>query len=423
MSRRSTKEELPLKPISHSLFSHPNRTRHMGMMWDELRQLKDLPQVDKWLSDKFRSLKQYGSTDRKHISDCIFLIFRYGIWIMHEYFAESFDRKVPSPAETWGILRGFDWDSILPKLTMRLELAKPSHLTLRELLIFEGIHPWFQKYLEKRSRLSGWVIEDWMELQNNRPPLWLRLNHLQLRPQILSNLKADGFIVEELGTALKVVGAKGIYNNESYRNGLVEIQDYSSQCLGEKFSAKPGEIIWDACAGGGGKTMQIASHLHGKGAVIASDIRSWKLEEVKRRAKKAKFHNVRTVPWDSTQTFVLPREAQSRGGFDKIFVDAPCSSSGTWRRNPDTRFRIGPVELASLNSLQYSILSQAAKSLKKGGLLAYATCSFLPEENEEIIEKFCLENPDFTVQSLGMEGAPYLDADSMFIAILVRQAT
>ena len=394
----------------------------MGLMWEELRQKRELPQVDKWLADKFRSLKQYGSTDRKHISDGIFLIFRYGIWVLHEYFSNDFDRKVPTPADTWGVLRGFNWDSIHPKLTLRLEKTKSIEWSLRERLIFEGIHPWYQSLLEERSRLSGWSIEEWIDLQNQRPPLWLRINQIQQRTEILKDLKSDGFEVEELGAALKVLGSKGIYNNKSYQQGLIEIQDYASQCLGESIAAQPGDIIWDACAGGGGKTMQIAASLMGKGAVMASDIRSWKLEEVKRRAKKAKFHNVRTMAWDSTQSFSLPREAQSRGGFDKIFVDAPCSSSGTWRRNPDTRFRISPAELSSLTSLQYNILSEAAKSLRHGGTLAYATCSFFAEENELIVEKFCREHPEFSVKKMSLEGAPLVDADTMFVAILMRQA-
>lgn len=403
-----------------TLFSHPNRLRHMGLLWDSLRLQKELPQVDKWLSDKFKSLKQYGSTDRKLMSDGIFLVFRYGVWILEQYLGRDLERRVAEPSEIWENLRSFDSASIFPKLIERMAAEGRKDMSLKETLIFEGIHPWYQSFLEQRAEKSNWDLGTWIQNQNVRPPLWLRINHLDQKKAILQNLKNEGFEVEDLGSALKVSGNKGIYSNSSYQNGLLEIQDYASQCIGDTLLAKPGEIIWDACAGGGGKTMQIASALGGKGAVLASDIRSWKLEEVKRRAKKAKFHNVRTMPWDSRKAPELPREALTRGGFDRILVDAPCSSSGTWRRNPDTKFRLNQNELKSLTDLQFSILNEASKALRPSGTLVYGTCSFFVEENEAIIERFLAENTEFKLCQMQMLGAPKDNADSMFVAALIK---
>jgi 16S rRNA (cytosine967-C5)-methyltransferase len=394
--------------------------RHLGMLWDELRLQKELPQVDKWLSDKFKTLKQYGSTDRKLLSDGIFLIFRYGVWILDQYFAPDLEKRVKEPSDIWENLRSFDSAAVFPKLTLRLASTLPENRSLRDELIFEGIHPWYERFLKQRAETSEWDLRAWIQNQNVRPPLWLRVNHLDQKNAILQNLKTDGFQVLDQGSALCISGQKGIYGNLSYQNGLFEVQDYASQGIGEALLAKPGEVIWDACAGGGGKTMQIASALKGKGAVIASDIRIWKLEEVKRRAKKGKFHNVRTMPWDSEKPFDLPREAQSRGGFDRILVDAPCSSSGTWRRNPDTKFRLNSKELKSLTDLQFSILSQASRSLKPSGTLVYGTCSYLMEENETIVERFLEENSNFKICQMSMLGSPKEDSDSMFVAVLVK---
>lgn len=167
--------------------------------------------------------------------------------------------------------------------------------------------------------------------------------------------------------------------------------------------------------------MQIASQLNNKGAVIATDIRAWKLEEVKKRAKKAQFHNIRTQAWDASQELELSREVKARGGFDRILVDAPCSSSGTFRRNPDSQYRISSLAIKDLAMLQLKILTQASKSLRKGGILAYSTCSFLYEENEGIVEAFLKDNPAFELQSMSMVGAPDFDADSMFVGLMHKK--
>jgi len=392
----------------------------MGLLWDNLRLQKDLPQVDKWLSEKFKSLKQYGSTDRKLMSDGIFLVFRYGVWILEKYYGRDLERRVPEPSDIWENLRSFDSATIFPKLIARMAATHSSEKNLKDTLIFEGIHPIYERHLTERAARSHWNLESWIQSQNTRPPLWLRINHLDQKKAILQNLKNEGFEVFDQGATLKVSGNKGIYSNASYQNGLLEIQDFASQCIGDSLLVKPGEVIWDACAGGGGKTMQIASALGGKGAVLASDIRSWKLDEVKRRAKKAKFHNVRTMPWDSRKAPELPREALTRGGFDRILVDAPCSSSGTWRRNPDTKFRLNQNELKNLTDLQLNILTEASKALRPSGTIVYGTCSFFVEENEAIIERFLAENSQFKLCQMQMVGAPLENADSMFAAALVK---
>ena len=142
-----------------SLFSHPNRLRHMGLLWDNLRLQKDLPQVDKWLSEKFKSLKQYGSTDRKLMSDGIFLVFRYGVWILEQYYGRDLERRVPEPSDIWENLRSFDSAAIFPKLIGRMAATHSSEKNLKDTLIFEGIHPWYELSLIPIRRFR--LIERW----------------------------------------------------------------------------------------------------------------------------------------------------------------------------------------------------------------------------------------------------------------------
>jgi len=221
--------------------------------------------------------------------------------------------------------------------------------------------------------------------------------------------------------AISLVGQYSLQSLKTYQNGFFEIQDFASQEIGRALPIKPGSFVWDCCAGGGGKTIQIASYLNGKGAVYASDIREYKLEEVKKRAKRAGFFQVRCLPWSGDQLPQFPLEIQKRSGFDVVFVDAPCSSSGTWRRNPDAKYRSDLQGIQSLSCLQKKILTNASRAVKSQGFLCYATCSWFCDENEMVIENFIKENPDFEIQSMSLLGHPKADSDTMFVSILKKK--
>ena len=200
--------------------------------------------------------------------------------------------------------------------------------------------------------------------------------------------------------ALAVCGEKRLNLQEfaCYRNGEVEVQDLSSQAIGLCAPAGKDQLWWDCCAGGGGKTLLLGSLLQEKGGgkIISSDIRAWKLEELLHRAGRSRLHNISTCVWNGET--VLPDE-KFREHFDGVLVDAPCSSSGRWRRNPEGRFLLTEEELFSIVHLQYSILSCAAQAVKKGGLLLYGTCSFFQCENEGNVQRFLAEHNDFELEA------------------------
>jgi 16S rRNA (cytosine967-C5)-methyltransferase len=185
----------------------------------------------------------------------------------------------------------------------------------------------------------------------------------------------------------------------------------------------PGETIWDACAGAGGKTLQIAASMGGGGAVYATDLREHALDECRKRSKRAGLNNVRIRVWDGITPPPLPKPAAARGGFDAVLVDAPCSSSGTWRRNPEARYRLTPSLIDGFASTQRNLLNTTAPLVREGGRLCYSTCSWLPQENELVVKAF-LESPiglAFSLASQSMLGLPNQDSDSMFVAVLLRK--
>ena len=220
------------------------------------------------------------------------------------------------------------------------------------------------------------------------------------------------------------------------KSGEVEIQDEGSQLVAMLVDARPGERVVDFCAGAGGKTLAIAAQMHNKGHVIACDVNEGRLERSSERFRRAGFHNVETRLLSSETDRWVKRH---KLGFDRVLVDAPCSGTGTWRRNPDARWRpLGEGQgLDNLVPLQARILASAARLVKPGGRLVYATCSMLGEENEEQVAAFLGVNPAFHAVPL-REAAPQLsnsahpdylsltparhDTDGFFAAVLQRDA-
>jgi 16S rRNA (cytosine967-C5)-methyltransferase len=249
----------------------------------------------------------------------------------------------------------------------------------------------------------------WLAGQSKRPPLWLRARD----PKAVKRLLREGFQVHAEGLVLRVEGEAGISSTAAYQEGLVEVQDLASQRAGAEACPKPGQVAWDVCAGRGGKTVQLADALHGKGAVHATDTDSRKLVELRKRVKRAGHaDHVRVRAWDGVTVPDFGPEA--RDGFDVVLVDAPCSSSGTWRRNPDARLRIDPAEAPRFAEVQRRLLALAATAVRPGGRLVYVTCSWLVEEDEDVVQDL------LPGARTAHHGPPDLDSDTLFVAVSER---
>ncbi len=209
--------------------------------------------------------------------------------------------------------------------------------------LWAGVPPWFVAQLSRRAQTSGWTPDQarrFQDRQASRSPLWLRMNRPEHVEKIVRELRRAKFtVVQEADDALMVAGDQGIYELKCYREGLLEVQDLASQAIGRAVEAEPGHFVWDCCAGGGGKSLQLAAGMAGRGAVYATDIQEARLQDLRRRAKRASFNSVRAHLWDGESLPDFGSTIAKRGGFDRVLVDAPCSGSGTWRRNPDGRLR------------------------------------------------------------------------------------
>ena len=144
------------------------------------------------------------------------------------------------------------------------------------------------------------------------------------------------------------------------------------------------------------------------------------VRDLEQRAQRARFQNILTFPWNGLQVPVFPQAVERRGGFDCVLIDAPCTGAGTWRRNPDAKFRLEAKELQRLIDIQDQLLRITAPTVRAGGYLAYATCSWLPAENEERMITFLKTHQNFRLVSQRLLGCPTADADTMFVALLQK---
>ncbi len=236
---------------------------------------------------------------------------------------------------------------------------------------------------------------------------------------------------------LRVKGKVYLSETKAFRGGKIEIQDEGSQLIALACDVKPGMQVMDYCAGGGGKTLALASAMMVKGRIVAMDLDAGRLAKAKTRFKRARVSDIiETRPLsDEKSRKWLRRQKQS---FDVVLADVPCSGTGTWRRNPDTRWRNYGPSVDDLILVQADILERVAGVVKTGGRLVYATCSLLPEENEQQIEKFLGAHPEFELADLASVwpegckppcGGNYMrltpkrhNTDGFFAAILIRKA-
>jgi 16S rRNA (cytosine967-C5)-methyltransferase len=261
-----------------------------------------------------------------------------------------------------------------------------------------------------RHNLPEWLVtplkaqlggEFWplVECLQQPAPLDLRVNALtDKRPDVqkelaLSAIKAVATPFSPWG--LRVDGKPALTKLDAFARGAVEVQDEGSQLLALLLDAKRGEMVVDFCAGAGGKTLAIGATMRNTGRLYAFDTSAHRLDALKPRLARSKLSNVHPAAIAHERDDRIKRLA---GKIDRVLVDAPCSGLGTLRRNPDLKWRQSPKSVGELTAKQAAILQSAARLVKSGGRLVYATCSVLPEENEAIAEAFGAANPDFELQ-------------------------
>lgn len=273
------------------------------------------------------------------------------------------------------------------------ELKKRVHQNHPTRKINESIPDWLDE-LGEQELGTRWDKE--LTSLNEEASVVLRVNTLRTTvKELQEKLKEQEVFTtthQDFPDALILEEHRNVFQLPEFKEGLFEVQDAGSQAISRFANPTPGMRIVDACAGGGGKTLHLAALIQNKGRIIAMDTEQWKLDELKKRARRAGVSTIETRIIDSSKA--VKRLEKSA---DLVLLDVPCSGIGVLRRNPDAKWKLSPQYLEQVKAEQQKILSSYSTMVKPGGMLVYATCSLFYSENEEQVKKFLQEKPSFSL--------------------------
>lgn len=351
-------------------------------------QLHPQKPADSVMQSYFRNRRYIGSSDRRAIGDKVYGVLRHYLGLKNALTVTSERLLV------------FAYYLLVQKISLS-ELEQlvghgygPAPLSENELL-----------FLSELKTYNPFAMPKWLEEAINNPqlieslheqaPFDIRVNSLKnTRDAVLKEITTEGFDATE--TPLSPVGIRlgkrqPLNTHNLWKDGTLEVQDEASQIVGLLCDAKPSMQILDYCAGAGGKSLSMAASMQNKGNLTLCDIHPHRLQRAKERLRRAGVTTYQLK--DINQDNSWFKRQQNR--FDRVLVDAPCTGTGTLRRNPDLKNRLERSDLEELSALQRKILEQAQKFVKPNGRLIYATCSILPAENELQTEWFLNNHPEF----------------------------
>jgi len=414
--------------------------------------------ADDVAADYFRRRRFIGAKDRAGIAELVYGVLRHRA-SLDWWIARIGKGTVPADARSrtlaaLAVLQG--WPPADIAAACDGDRFRPPPLDAAEERLVKGLagrtlhHPempravaadmpdWLEPLL---AAALGKSLEREVAALNGPAPMDLRVNLLKgERKAALRRLAEAGVAAEPTPlapTGLRLRRRAPLGGLAAFTEGLVEVQDEASQIAALLADARPGMRVVDFCAGAGGKTLALAATMRNRGKLVAVDTSARRLERSAQRLRRAGVSNVERRALDSERDKWVKRHAKS---FDRVFVDVPCLGTGTWRRNPDAKWRAGPGDLAELVERQQDILRSAARLVRPGGRLVYATCSLLREEDEAQAEAFLAAEPDFapfpaaraweeTIGGPSPAGDRYLrltparhGTDGFFVAIFERAA-
>ncbi len=376
--------------------------------------------ADNIINQYLKSRKYIGSSDRRFISEEFWHIIR-------NFYKLSFEANSSSPRHL-----------LLVHLKEKLELFEDTQyglgaLTQEDQNILARLNQsQYPNWVE--AEMPQWLFEKINDLSlakalNQKAPADFRIN-IKSQEMALDKLKEEG--LEFYKAPISPIGIRSdkrvvLGNCMTYQDGIIEVQDQSSQIACILMDIKPNQKVIDYCAGAGGKALTLSYLLSNQGEIMVHDINRERLENIKPRMHRLNAKNIYLIP------------QVNDADFDTFIIDAPCSGTGTFRRSPDAKLRLTQSFIKHLNSIQKEILDTAKNKVKSGGKIIYMTCSILKDENENIINNFIKNNPNFELANikdiwnkkfetpypssneLMLEMNPITtDSDGFFIAILKR---
>jgi len=383
--------------------------------------------ADRAVDNLLKHNSKWGSRDRKFVAETIYEMVRW--WRLINECNESSPNQRSnnyfSLFAIWQILKGFelpDWEEFTG--IDKNELLKNAEQIKRVRKYRESIPDWLDEITIKELGEDVWEKE--IHELNKEARVVLRVNTLKTNSVKLKNkLLAQGVEVACLSNssplwtvarrdALILLKRQNLENLKEYKQGWFEIQDASSQLIAPFLKAKEGMLVIDACAGAGGKSLHIAATMNNKGKVIAMDVESRKLQELKKRADRSGVSIITTRLVNNEVINELKNTA------DRLLLDVPCSGLGVLRRNPDAKWKLSLEFIEQIKKTQQDIISNYSQMLKSGGIMVYATCSILPGENQDQVLEFLNKNKNSFKLLEEVKVLPSMGFDGFYMASMER---
>lgn len=339
---------------------------------------------DRVLEKTFKANPKWGSRDRKFIAESVYDITRHFRYLSYLAGTEKsfnmivaayfFEKGIPFP----------EWPDFQTINTKPFEIKKKQ---AGSPAILHSYPDELWEICESELGKEKWLKE--AEVMNQQAGVILRVNTLKIQKnELIKKLLAEEIEVDPISIfkdALQLRKRQNIFSSKLFLDGLFEVQDAGSQLIAPFLNVEPGHKVIDACAGGGGKSLHLSALMQNKGKIIALDVEEWKLENLKKRAKRAGVNNI------EAQLITDKTVDQLKNYADRLLLDVPCSGIGVIKRNPDAKWKLNKEVIEKTKVLQYKILKDYSAMLKPGGYLVYSTCSILPSENEKQVAKFTEE--------------------------------
>ncbi|MBI4418357.1 MAG: class I SAM-dependent methyltransferase, partial [Ignavibacteriales bacterium] len=374
--------------------------------------------ADSLIDSFFRSRKYLGSHDRRFIAETTYGTLRHfrvcealaqsaigdsvtvlseeerAVFTLMTYHVRKAGNPLPETADLVPLFQAEKQRELVEGFLSRLPEAKVSISDPAGRFAIEHSLPdWLAKKLIGEFGLEG--AGNLCASLNTQAPLNLRVNALKTNvAECMNQLKKEGLETHQTPhspVGLTVPKRLNIFRLQAFRDGWFEVQDEGSQLVGVLLDPKPAWKVLDACAGAGGKTLHLAAIMKNRGEIVAADVHDVRLRELRKRAARAGASNVRMMLTDE----VMSRDSFNNF-FDIVFLDVPCSGTGTLRRNPGLKWTLKELDIPELKEKQIHIMESHRHFVKPGGLMFYATCSLLKDENEDVVNEFLERHHDFS---------------------------
>ncbi len=346
--------------------------------------------ADKAIEKVFKQNPQWGSRDRRFVAEAVYDIVRN--FRLYSELAQS-QKNFWFITAVWLVIKEIefpDWQEF--KNLNREAIIVQKEQLKSNLPVYESYPDWLWNLGIEELGEELWIKE--ALAMNEQAQVVLRVNTLKTEPKkLIEEFTKTNIALKEIDgieNAIQLVKRENVFQNNFFKLGWFEVQDAGSQVISMFLDPKPNQFVIDACAGAGGKSLHIAALMNNKGKLISMDVEGFKLEELKKRAKRAGVFNVETRVIEDSKT-IKRLEAKA----DKLLLDVPCSGLGVIKRNPDAKWKLSLEVIERTKKLQEKILNEYCEMVKVGGEMVYSTCSILPSENKEQVDLFLKSHSNF----------------------------